>query len=396
MGTRVNEASVKFFFPFWFEDQICEGYDPWSEICPDPSDKRFVWELGWSRFPFDGILISRPNLEGKPEWLEKCTRVGVSRALRIPQGISTFGDCGAWSYIDEKEPPYDPIETLDFYAKMRFSLACSVDHIILPQTLRERYRRLAITLRNAGKMKSKWDSDRERYGYELVGVVQGWDPQSYHDSAKEILDMGYRSIALGGQARSPSRTTFNILRRCYDLWRGKKINVHIFGIARKNLLGAYRRFGVTSFDNAYHRRAWMSATNNYEIGDSGYTAIRIPISKRVGEERLPGELRVFDALKGLEDGKLSGKQFLRVLRSYDSRGVGRFLGEYSRTLRDKPWTRCDCPMCKVGIHVCVFRGNQRNMRRGFHNLNNFYNSFKEFEGAKSGNPGRSALESVIF
>lgn len=374
---------MKFFFPFWFEDHVCDRYDPWTEKCGEPIERRFVWELDWARLPFDGILISRPNLEGRPEWFERCADYGVSSALKIPKGVPTFGDCGAWSYINEKKPPYDPEGTLDFYSKMQFTMACTVDHIILPQTMRERHERLKITLRNAEKMISLWRDSRERYRFELVGVVQGWDPQSYYDSAREILDMGFHSIALGGQARSPSRTTFNILRRCSELWKGRGINVHIFGIARKNLLGAYRQFGVTSFDNAYHRRAWMSATNNYEVGEDAYTAVRIPISRKgAKKERTPREQKVFGALRDFEMGEISNRQFLNVLRAYDPKGVGRFLREYSRTLRDRPWLKCDCPMCKIGIHVCVFRGNQRNMRRGFHNLKNFHDAFVEFGEAK--------------
>ena len=40
-----------------------------------------------------------------------------------------------------------------------------------------------------------------------------------------------------------------------------------------------------------------------------------------------------------------------------------------RTLTDKPWKFCDCLICKeVGVEVIIFRGNNRNRRRGFHNL----------------------------
>ena len=386
---------MKFYFPFWFEDQICEGYNPWVEKCPNPDDRKFIWQIGWKHYPFDGILISRPNLEAKPDWLKKCNRCGITESLKIPPTIPTFGDCGAWWYIDEKEPPYDPLETLDFYARMRFTMACTVDHIILPKTMGERHRRLGISLNNAEKMISKWSSNRDRYKYNLVGVVQGWDPQSYHQAAKEIIDMGFDYIALGGQARSPSITTEKILHRCSGLWKDKHLGVHVFGIARKNLFEAYRKYGVTSFDNAYHRRAWMSATNNYEIGDKAYTAIRIPI-KKTGAEPSRLEISVFTALRRQVEGEITSDRFLGILRSYEEKlkreqksegrkprtrkleGVKRFSLEYDRTLRDKPWMKCDCPMCRIGVHICVFRGNQRNMRRGFHNLWNFYNVFQSF------------------
>lgn len=51
---------------------------------------------------------------------------------------------------------------------------------------------------------------------------------------------------------------------------------------------------------------------------------------------------------------------------------------YERLLREKPWKDCDCPMCSEhGIEVAIFRGNNRNRRRGFHNTRRFYDQFQE-------------------
>ncbi len=45
---------------------------------------------------------------------------------------------------------------------------------------------------------------------------------------------------------------------------------------------------------------------------------------------------------------------------------------YSRTLTDRPWRRCGCPICRdLGIEVAIFRATNRNKRRGFHNLGVF-------------------------
>ena len=42
--------------------------------------------------------------------------------------------------------------------------------------------------------------------------------------------------------------------------------------------------------------------------------------------------------------------------------------KYRRTLLDRPWKSCNCNACKqIGIHVVIFRGCNRNKRRGFHN-----------------------------
>ncbi|WP_436347064.1 queuine tRNA-ribosyltransferase tRNA-guanine transglycosylase [Natronorubrum sp. FCH18a] len=48
------------------------------------------------------------------------------------------------------------------------------------------------------------------------------------------------------------------------------------------------------------------------------------------------------------------------------------LDGYRRTLEERPWKRCDCPFCEEhGIQICIFRGNNRNRRRGFHNMYRF-------------------------
>jgi hypothetical protein len=54
------------------------------------------------------------------------------------------------------------------------------------------------------------------------------------------------------------------------------------------------------------------------------------------------------------------------------------LEEYQETLRERPWEKCDCQICREhGIEVCIFRGNDRNRRRGFHNTRRFYDEFEE-------------------
>jgi hypothetical protein len=44
-----------------------------------------------------------------------------------------------------------------------------------------------------------------------------------------------------------------------------------------------------------------------------------------------------------------------------------------RTLTDRPWSQCQCNVCKeLSIEVVIFRSSNRNKRRGFHNLGVFY------------------------
>ena len=48
------------------------------------------------------------------------------------------------------------------------------------------------------------------------------------------------------------------------------------------------------------------------------------------------------------------------------------------TLNARPWVDDDCAICReVGIETIIFRGNNRNRRRGFHNSYVFYQMFKK-------------------
>jgi len=45
-----------------------------------------------------------------------------------------------------------------------------------------------------------------------------------------------------------------------------------------------------------------------------------------------------------------------------------FFEKHNEVLKDRPWEKCGCPVCRdLGIDVVVFRGTARNKRRGFHN-----------------------------
>jgi hypothetical protein len=45
----------------------------------------------------------------------------------------------------------------------------------------------------------------------------------------------------------------------------------------------------------------------------------------------------------------------------------------ARTLEARPWQACGCAICaRWGVDVVIFRGNDRNRRRGLHNTYVFY------------------------
>ncbi|WP_227015022.1 queuine tRNA-ribosyltransferase tRNA-guanine transglycosylase [Natronorubrum aibiense] len=83
-------------------------------------------------------------------------------------------------------------------------------------------------------------------------------------------------------------------------------------------------------------------------------------------EEYSGEVATFD-------------QVWQLVEDYASWiGDDNLLEEYKTLLREKPWRECDCRICEeYGIEVAIFRANNRNRRRGFHNTKRFYDQFRE-------------------
>ena len=51
------------------------------------------------------------------------------------------------------------------------------------------------------------------------------------------------------------------------------------------------------------------------------------------------------------------------------------------TLKKQPWKYCKCKICQqAGVEVIIFRGNNRNRRRGMHNLSVYGDRVRELKG----------------
>jgi queuine/archaeosine tRNA-ribosyltransferase len=195
--------------------------------------------------------------------------------------------------------------------------------------------------------------------------------------------MGYDYIALGGMVPLKTPEIEACLRAIEDV-RLSKTRLHLLGITRTELVKNYERYGVTSFDSTSpFRQAFKDDRDNYYTRKRKYLAIRvmqIDANHRLKQRVLAGELdqnqgrtleqKCLRTLLAYDRDECSIERTLNALHAYDS-----FLGEpdrmeeYSRTLRDRPWRKCRCGICAVvGIHVVIFRGTERNKRRGFHNL----------------------------
>jgi hypothetical protein len=385
---------VKFFLPVW-DDRVDPGYDFQSDrfsLVRDPyRDDVYAHELPEfaGAQPYDGLLVSRMALQSTGPKRERVDRVGMRAYLRLPKVYELLGDCGAFGYLREPRPLFDTEDVIDYYARLGFDYGVSVDHAIVPEFADEREFRYRLTLDNARDFLRFYErSDRT---FTPVGACQGWDAASYVEAARELVGMGYRYIAIGGLARSNTQTVAGIATAVVAAIPSH-VRVHVFGVARLPLLPLFIQLGIASVDSAAPmRQAWLSANDNYFTIDRTYAAIRVPISS---EERPKGWTLVGRSGVSLARQQRAEHEALRALRAYAKRQLGlratldaiavydgllaerrdgqtsdRRLKLYESTLRDMPWKKCGCGICEaLGIEVVIFRGNNRNRRRGFHNL----------------------------
>jgi hypothetical protein len=386
---KPHRAKLRYFIPEW-DDLVDPDYDFETDThsggTGDWSNEVYAHQI-YPEPNYDGILISKVVAEKSAKKKERINRLGVHRFLRVPREFPVMGDCGAFGYIMEETPPYTTAEILDYYTRLDFDYGVSIDHLIVKATEDQKRLRYELTIHNAEEFLS--EHRKRRLRWTPIGAVQGWDAKSYADAAARYVAMGYGYIALGGLVRT---TTLEIMRVLEAVQRvvPESVAIHLFGIARVSSLGDFARLGVRSVDSAsFLRRAWMGTGQNY-LTSTGelYTAIRIPeAGKSFRAKRMVSEERSSTYIESLEKnclramidfdmGRISVEQALDVLEAYDrlitpERDNTRDL--LRRTLEASPWKSCPCTVCrKHGIRVIIFRGNNRNRRRGFHNTYVFY------------------------
>tara|TARA_B100002003_G_scaffold59161_1_gene54681 strand:- start:975 stop:1475 length:501 start_codon:yes stop_codon:yes gene_type:complete len=148
----------------------------------------------------------------------------------------------------------------------------------------------------------------------------------------------------------------------------------------------FKSLGVTSFDSTSpFRQAFMDDTDNYYSLETTYVALRVPqtdgnpaLKRRIKAGELDqmvaikAERNCLKVLRAFDHDKATIDKAVSALRSYEkiyeTKGRDRS-DSYRRTLTAAPWKSCKCGICEdVGIEVMIFRGAERNKRRGFHNL----------------------------
>ncbi|MEU8132143.1 tRNA-guanine transglycosylase DpdA [Streptodolium elevatio] len=393
---------MKFYFPD-SQDQISPTYDfPNDEYSPFRVRQRddLYAHQAVTPAPYEGILVSKAIVDGSTKGAgkystpqrERLYRLGVRRFFRLPQEMTSLGDCGAFNYIDEEIPPYSVDEVLDFYEGCQFDEGVSIDHVIFgyapeaseadvdPAWVKRRH----ISLDLAEKFLETIQSRGSKL--QPLGAAQGWSPASYADSVARLQEMGYTRIALGGMVPLKTPEILACLDKINEV-RRESTHFHLLGITRISHMEEFFERGVSSFDStSAFRQSFMDERNNYHTPERTYTAIRVPqVDGNPALKRLilAGAVSQAAAIK-------AERECLQALRAYDKRGLSltetiaaldaylslvdetkrkKYLSNYEEALADRPWEKCPCLLCKeIGIEILVFRGTERNKRRGFHNM----------------------------
>ena len=398
---RANRHSCLYFFPDW-DDYVYEPFKGDETLGYRQSAKKcYAHEIFEDAPPYDGLLFSLAQLQTGKGPLSRLKRKGtfdLRSDRRIPEDMLLFGDPGAFSYTADSEPPISPEEAASLYNKFGFDFGASVDHIPIPPiTLQEKQERMDLTEKNAEQF-LKICKENE-YQFLPVGSIQGVTLDDYVSYVRKYIEMGYKHIALGGLVRRKDSEILRIVSAVREALqkhtRGVKDNiwVHLFGVLRPDLQRSFQNLGVSSFDSAsYLRKAWMSSDRNYLApdGKGWYGSIRVPMSKsKAMRDAAQSNSMSIEELEELESQCLSSLEDFdgtpelieKVLADVDEYGPllqrkgegNHFKDEHKKLMDDQPWKKCGCPVCKyLGIQVVVFRGANRNRRRGFHNTWVFY------------------------
>ena len=374
--------------------------------------------LGYA--PYDGILVSRALFGQKGmksrysdgQTMRFRTK-GAREYLRFTEdkypNTDMWGDCGAFTYVKDDVPPYTVDDIIDFYGDGQFTHGCSVDHIIFQFTDegldvfvedKEVLRRQEICLENA---KEFYPKSKKRIGnyFTPVGVVHGWSAASMAEFAKKLVKIGYSYIALGGMVPLTAKQIMSAYTAVKESVPSN-VKIHILGFAKEDTVNQFINKGLDSADTTSPLiSAFKDKRKNYYLYENDemkyYAALRVPqmlknseVKKGVQsghinledaielEKQTLKEIRLFaEGQTKLENVITCYEQYWNLIMkekaSIDEVNAKKVINfnknNAHKVLSEKPWLKCSCEICsKIGVEVILFRGNNRNRRRGFHNI----------------------------
>ncbi len=412
-----GSKGVTYFLPDW-DDLLDENFDFAKDRFSgasrgERSDKHCCVLMKPERM-CDGVLVSLAQHVTSKGPLKRISGTGeeslapkdMRRQFGLEQDQYLFGDCGAFSYVNEDAPAMSVEQAIALYELHGFDFGASVDHIPVSHIVRDGEKiELSKAKRHARVRKTRENAEafirqakNRGVGFTPVGTIQALDSAAYGNMAAFYHELGYRHLAIGGLVPLSDQAVEEIVTSVMTVVSQLKPRpwVHLFGIFRPKLQVRFRELGVDSFDSAsYFRKAWLRSDQNY-LATNGkwYAALRVPMTsdgrtrKKLEDAGCDIELlerqekQVLKLLSDYGRHAVAAKSVLEALTEYDEsltrKSDARSLrAKYLRTLLDRPWESCDCPFCReTGIHVLIFRGANRNKRRGAHNTLMLYGSLE--------------------
>jgi hypothetical protein len=433
-----KDAQMKFLY-----SDTTDYVDPNYDFIKDenaPNRKKY-WDDQYAHElmnvdPYDGLLVAISALKAVPGSSISKTRYSTAEKQRfLREGARKFlrfdkeqhkskiimGDCGSFAYADLKKPAFEPWEVIEFYSQAQFTHGCHPDHIIftfdkanptrsdLDSDIGDRY---DITIGNAEEFLKI--TKKENESFEPIGVVQGWSPESMAKAALTLQKIGYNYLAIGGLVPLSSSDIHLVIQAVKKVLR-EKTKIHLLGFAKADSIYEFMKYGIDSFDSTsplikafkdQSRNFFMPTTDGITL--NYYTAIRIPQalennklvsaikSGLLNANKLKAmESAALDSLRGFDKGLVSINVAIENVIEYQkclilvsesdptkrAKKAAKATSDLERTLRSAPWKNCGCSICQsIGVDVIIFRGSNRNKRRGFHNLAVYLEHVKKLTG----------------
>jgi hypothetical protein len=250
--------------------------------------------------PYNGMLVSLAGVgtmqkKGKyytQELTEDFYYYGAKKFLRLNQdkysNVLLMGDCGAFDYVNEPEPPFTIDELIEFYDRGGFDCGISLDHIVFPYAkddealkamdyadIREAERRIKITLDNAVLFleRSKVLNTSKGKSFIPYGVAHGFSKESFISSVKKLEEIGYTHITIGGMIKSKTPDLLDLLETLSSI-KKKETQFHLLGICRFENIPAYAKYGVTSADSTSPLMQGIKAGKYFEFNDDAHELIQ--------------------------------------------------------------------------------------------------------------------------